>query len=53
MDLKNLKVQELDAQEMKKVEGGAWPVVAAVVVACAIFAAGVYVGYKQAENNAK
>lgn len=63
MELKNVNVMELDAQQMNEVEGGIFPIVilgvvitaktAAWIAAGGIFAAGVYVGYREAAANAK
>lgn len=55
MNLSNLKVVELNAQETKRTEGGIAPLlIYAGYAACvAIFGAGVYVGYRNAEASNK
>lgn len=47
-------VQELDSQELVEVEGGIAPaLIVAGVICVAIFAAGVYVGYREAQASNK
>ena len=57
-NLQNFGVQELNSNEMRQIDGGIIPIIVfgivigwkaiAGAVAVGIFAAGVYVGYKQA-----
>lgn len=56
MNLENLNLVELNAQEKQTIEGGIIPVIIGWKVACwvvagFIFAAGVYAGYRSAEAN--
>jgi lactobin A/cerein 7B family class IIb bacteriocin len=61
MKLENLNLVELNAQEVKEVEGGIFPIIilgcaitakkAAIIAACGIFAAGVYSGYQSAASS--